>query len=61
MSEQLRGVVVCHARLAHALVDAVEQISGVAGALLPVSNTGCDRESLERRVNEAVPEARVVV
>jgi len=50
MSEALRGVVVCHGRLAGALVDAAEQISGVTGALLAVSNTGCDRGTLEERV-----------
>ena len=33
MSDELRGVVVCHGRLAGALVDAAEQISGVTGAL----------------------------
>ena len=54
MSEGLRGVVVCHGRLAGALVDAAEQISGVTGALEPVSNTGCDRGSLEERVAAAV-------
>ena len=31
------------AQLAAALVDATEYISGVTGALVPVSNTGCDR------------------
>ena len=54
MSEELRGVVVCHGRLAVALVDAAEQISGVTGALTAVSNTGCDRGALEERVAEAV-------
>ena len=34
MSEELRGVVVCHGRLAGALVEAAEQISGVTGALV---------------------------
>jgi len=53
MSEELRGVVVCHGRLAGALVDAAEQISGVTGALTPVSNTGCDRGTLEERVADA--------
>ena len=54
MSEVLRGVVVCHGRLAGALVDAAEQISGVTGALQAVSNTGCDRGTLEERVAAAV-------
>jgi mannose/fructose-specific phosphotransferase system component IIA len=54
MSEELRGVVVCHGSLAGALVQAAEQISGINGALIPVSNTGCDRETLEERVLAAV-------
>jgi len=54
MSEELRGVVVCHGSLAGALVQAAEQISGLGGALVPVSNTGCDREALETRVLDAV-------
>ncbi|MGH7416554.1 MAG: PTS sugar transporter subunit IIA [Candidatus Rokuibacteriota bacterium] len=53
MSDALRGVVVCHGGLAKALVEAAESISGVTGVLLPVSNSGCDRESLEKRVAEA--------
>ena len=54
MSEELRGVVVCHGALASALVQAAEQISGLADVLVPVSNTGCDREALEDRVIAAV-------
>lgn len=54
MSEELLGVVVCHGRLAEALVDAAEQISGIKGALVPVTNTGCDRDTLEQRVLSAV-------
>ena len=61
MSEELRGVVVCHGRLAGALVEAAEQISGVAGALTAVSNTGCDRGTLEERVAEAVGPGPAVV
>lgn len=61
MSEELRGVVVCHGRLAGALVDAVEQISGVGGALVPISNTGCDRDALEERVVAAVADQPAVV
>jgi mannose/fructose-specific phosphotransferase system component IIA len=54
MSEELRGVVVCHGSLAGALVQASEQISGLKDALIPVSNTGCDRGTLEERVLAAV-------
>lgn len=54
MSDSLTGVVVCHGPLASALVAAVEQISGVRGALVPVSNDGCDRGSLEARIDAAV-------
>jgi mannose/fructose-specific phosphotransferase system component IIA len=61
MSEELRGVVVCHGGLAGALVQAAEQISGLSGALVPVSNTGCDRETLEDRVLAAVDRRPAVV
>jgi mannose/fructose-specific phosphotransferase system component IIA len=54
MSDGLLGVVVCHGTLAGALVQAAEQISGIQDALVPVSNTGCDRETLEQRVLNAV-------
>ncbi|MEO6056622.1 MAG: hypothetical protein ABI860_08900 [Gemmatimonadales bacterium] len=61
MSDVLRGVVVCHGRLAAALIDAAEQISGVTGALAAVSNTGCDRGTLEERVVAAVGQGPAVV
>jgi mannose/fructose-specific phosphotransferase system component IIA len=54
-------VVVCHGLLAGALVDAVEQVSGVRGALVPVSNTGCDRGRLEERIVTAVGDRATVV
>lgn len=61
MSEPLRGVVVCHGGLAGALVEAVEQISGLRDALVPVSNSGCDREALEDRVIAAVDHRPAVI
>jgi mannose/fructose-specific phosphotransferase system component IIA len=61
MSDELLGVVVCHGTLAGALVQAAEQISGIQGALVPVSNTGCDRETLEQRVLSAVDGKPAVV
>lgn len=48
------GVVVAHGDLADALVRAVEGISGVEGALLPVSNARCTPEALRSRVLEAI-------
>jgi mannose/fructose-specific phosphotransferase system component IIA len=61
MSDGLRGVVVCHGKLAGALIEAAESISGVTGALVPVSNNGCDRELLEQRVANAVATDNAVV
>ena len=54
MSDGLRGVVVCHGKLAQGLVEATESICGVMGALVPISITDCDRQVLEDRVAEAV-------
>src|SRR6185436_6694373 len=61
MSEPLRGVIVCHGVLARALVDATAQISGMTEALVPVSNSGCDRGDLEARVEAAVGTVPTVV
>ncbi|HEX6107465.1 MAG TPA: hypothetical protein VFZ26_17890 [Gemmatimonadales bacterium] len=61
MSEDLRGVVVCHGKLAGALVEAAESISGVTGALVPVSNSGCDRDTLEERLVAALDGRPAVV
>jgi mannose/fructose-specific phosphotransferase system component IIA len=61
MSEELRGVVVCHGKLAGALVEAAESISGVTGVLVPVTNTDCDRDALEERVVAALADGPAVV
>ena len=61
MSEPLHGVIVCHGALARALVDATAQISGMSDALVPVSNSGCDRGDLEARVEAAVGAEPTVV
>jgi mannose/fructose-specific phosphotransferase system component IIA len=54
VSAPLVGVVVAHGDLAEALVHAVEEVTGIQGALIAVSNRGCDRHSLEARILEAV-------
>ena len=61
MSELLKGVIVCHGPLARALADATGQISGMAEALVPVSNADCDRGDLEARVEAAVGAGPAVV
>lgn len=53
MSE-LKGVVAAHGGVATALVQAVESISGISGALTAVSNTDCDRGKLEERIHQAI-------
>ena len=50
----IAGVVVGHARLAAALIEAVETIAGTDTGLVAVSNADCDRGSLEQRVLAAI-------
>jgi mannose/fructose-specific phosphotransferase system component IIA len=57
----IRGVVVGHGELAAALIDAVAHIAGDAVALTAVSNTDCDRGTLEARITEAVGEGPAIV
>jgi len=61
MSEPLKGVVVSHAGLAQSLVAAAEAISGVTGALVPVTNDGCDGGRLQARIGEAIGGGPAVV
>lgn len=61
LAPPLAGVVVGHGRVASALVEAAEQISGVRGVLRAVSNADCDRGSLENRIVEAVGEGPAIV
>ena len=56
MSEPVRGVVVGHATLAAGMVASVHAISGVGDeALTALSNEGCGPESLQARVDDALP------
>src|SRR2546427_7753078 len=50
----LRGVIVSHAAVAQALVSAVAVITGIEGALTPVSNEGCGTDALAERLHKAV-------
>ncbi len=57
----LRGVVVGHGGLAAALIDAVARIAGTESGLVAVSNTDCDRGTLEQRITEAVGDGPAIV
>jgi len=61
MSPELRGVVVGHGGVGVALVAAAEEITGIHGVLVAVSNTGADREQLEERVVQAVGDRPAIV
>ena len=56
-----RGVVVAHARLAEALVEAAEAITGITGALLALSNQSVGPADLKLNVSEAIGEGPAVI
>lgn len=57
----IRGVVVGHGTLAAALIGAVELIAGTGTGLVAISNTDCDRGTLEERIEAAVGEGPALV
>ncbi|MBI2616415.1 MAG: hypothetical protein HYW52_12200 [Gemmatimonadetes bacterium] len=61
MSSALQGIVVSHAQLAGAMVEAVAEITGERDALLPVSNEGCSRAILGDRLARAIGARPAVV
>ena len=61
MSVPLQGVVVGHGTVAPALVAATEEITGIHGALVAITNQNCDRNNLEARVRDAVGEGPALV
>lgn len=60
MSEVL-GVVVAHGDLAASIVDVVDSIAGLPGALVPVSNTGCSPARLKEGIEGAIGDAEQVI
>ena len=61
MSERLRGIIISHAAVAEALVEAVGQITGEREALVAVSNDGCSLGALRERLEQAVGSGPAVV
>jgi mannose/fructose-specific phosphotransferase system component IIA len=55
MSDSVQGVIIAHASLGAAMVEAVETIVGPTDRIVGVTNQGCGREAiLERLSNAAV-------
>ena len=61
MSDPIKGVVVSHGQLSRALIDAVECIIGSKDGLVPVSNVGCSRSTLAKRVSDATGNSPCIV
>ena len=55
------GVVVAHGRLAAALVEAAEGISGIQGALIPISNENLGPDELRSRLEAPIGAGPAVV
>lgn len=53
-AHEVRGVIVTHARLGEALIEAAEEVSGVLGALVAVSNRSCSPDGLREQVVVAI-------
>lgn len=61
MSEPLTGVVIAHADVAAALVEAVKKITGDSGGLVAVTNAGASPESLCANIARAVGQSPAVL
>lgn len=62
MSEPIRGIVVAHADLGRALIEAVDRIVGLEdGALVAISNEGLGPEGIRRQLGAAVTEHPTLV
>jgi len=55
------GVVVAHADLAAALIEAAEKISGIEGALTPISNDGLSPDALVAKISDVVGDGPAVL
>jgi mannose/fructose-specific phosphotransferase system component IIA len=61
MSDEVKGILVGHGRLAEGLLDAVQGIGGLAEGLTALDNAGFTPEALEQRLSELVGEGPAVI
>ncbi len=61
MNEPVRGIVVAHGDVAHALIEAAGRISGQQDGLVAVSNNEAGREEIELRLAEAAGNGPAVI
>lgn len=57
----VRGIVVAHSELAAALIQAVERIAGVDGALVALSNEGLGPAAIRERLDELAGDGPAIV
>lgn len=60
--QRVRGVLLGHGKMAEGMVDAVRKIAGLdEDALVPLSNEGCNPQTLAAEISELVGDAPTVV
>ena len=61
-NQRVRGVLLGHGKMAEGMVDAVRKIAGLSDdALVPLSNEGCNPQTLAAEVGKLVGDAPTVV
>ncbi|NIR43163.1 MAG: hypothetical protein GWN99_04420 [Gemmatimonadetes bacterium] len=61
MSEEVKGVLVGHGRMAEGLLDAIAGITGSHEGLTAIDNVGLTPQSLEERIHELIGSQQAVV
>ena len=61
MSEEVRGILVSHGKLADGLIDALKEIAGSDGGIVAMDNVDLTPEALEDRLAELIGEGRPAV
>lgn len=60
-SDEVQGILVGHGHLAEGLLDALEEIAGSRGGVIPVNNQGLTPQALEDRLQELAANRSAVI